>query len=503
MWLTPKNITSTGILYTLVFIISLNAYCLDKEKNNTSEDVDAYNFLSSAKDHYNSRTYDLVISAYLQSLKQKDVDSVYVFRELAFSYAKSNEPKLACEYIERYIMASLDIDFVEHSYFDQISTSEPYQVLADKYLKKVGWWSIFCIYIGFIGVFISVVLNLRKRSDKVANLLMSTFVLVHSFFMIHMGIYLMNYDYYLPHTFYMSISFSFVYGPLIYFYFKRVTLQYKFKKIDIWHLLPTLFLLVLLLPIYFLPAEEKLRIKIYNIRPYFVLITTSKLASLLIYGILVIRIYLKSTRNRTDMLKVVHNWQRNIVIFCSAYIVSYTVFAVLVIQHIVSGFLFYMQITSMALLVLYVGYTAFVRPSIFGNLKLLQSDQDRLNKYEKSGLTESLSLELKEKLLYLLDNEKIYKQNDINLHRISELLDTTRHNASQIINEHFDLNFFELINTYRIEEAMKILKSEDQRYLNIIDVAYEVGFNNKVTFNKSFKKYNQITPSEYVKSLVA
>nr|WP_247666498.1 helix-turn-helix domain-containing protein [Aquimarina sp. MMG015] len=82
-------------------------------------------------------------------------------------------------------------------------------------------------------------------------------------------------------------------------------------------------------------------------------------------------------------------------------------------------------------------------------------------------------------------------------------MDTTRHNTSQIINEHFNLNFFELINKYRIEEAKELLKGEKHKKFNIIDIAYEVGFNNKVTFNKSFKKYNNITPSEYVKSLVA
>ena len=48
---------------------------------------------------------------------------------------------------------------------------------------------------------------------------------------------------------------------------------------------------------------------------------------------------------------------------------------------------------------------------------------------------------------------------------------------------------------------MEILKADTEREKNIIDVAYEVGFNNKVTFNKSFKKINEVTPSQYVKAL--
>ncbi len=86
---------------------------------------------------------------------------------------------------------------------------------------------------------------------------------------------------------------------------------------------------------------------------------------------------------------------------------------------------------------------------------------------------------------------------------MSQRLDTTRHNTSQVINEHFDLNFFELINKFRIEEALEILQNDRHKNLNIIDIAYEVGFNNKVTFNKSFKKYLSQTPSQYIASLSA
>ena len=122
-------------------------------------------------------------------------------------------------------------------------------------------------------------------------------------------------------------------------------------------------------------------------------------------------------------------------------------------------------------------------------------------KYTKSSLTSSYSIELKEKLIYLLETEKIYKQNDINLDYLSEKLDTTRHNTSQVINENFNVSFFELINTYRIEEALEILKDDTENSLNIIEVAYAVGFNNKVSFNKSFKKHVSQTPSQYIGKL--
>ncbi len=63
------------------------------------------------------------------------------------------------------------------------------------------------------------------------------------------------------------------------------------------------------------------------------------------------------------------------------------------------------------------------------------------------------------------------------------------------------MNFHELVNTYRIQEAKSILETDIQKNLNIIDVAYEVGYNNEVTFNKAFKK-DTVTPSEYQKNSV-
>ncbi|WP_299256967.1 helix-turn-helix domain-containing protein [uncultured Aquimarina sp.] len=490
--------------FIFLFISSSLFSNYDKTNILNNWNTESDELIISATKYYDSNQYALAITNYQEVLKQGTGDSIVIFKKLAFSYAKSNQPELASKYIHEYVIASLDPSFVGHSYFDGIVDSEAYQLLADTYLKQVGLWSIFCFYVAFIGFFISIVLNFREKSDRVANLLMSAFILIHSVFIIHIGLYFSNYQYYLPHVFYISTLFSFLYGPLIYFYFKRVTINYRFKRLDLLHLVPSIVLIVLLFPIYSLPSDEKLKIILNKERPYINLISISKLISLLIYGGLVIKMYLNSIKINTYFSKIVFNWQRNIVYFCSIYIISYGIYSILILKKISSGFLFYIQVVSMALLVLYVSYTAFVQPSVFGVLRLIKNNiQPEIDKYKKSGLTESLSLELKEKLQFLLEEKKIYKQNDITLQKLAQYLDTTRHNTSQIINEHFNLNFFELINKSRIEEAKELLKEEKHKNFNIIDVAYEVGFNNKVTFNKSFKKYNQTTPSEYVKSLVA
>ncbi len=60
-------------------------------------------------------------------------------------------------------------------------------------------------------------------------------------------------------------------------------------------------------------------------------------------------------------------------------------------------------------------------------------------------------------------------------------------------------NINEYINHLRIEEAKKRLDDKD---LKIIDIAYAVGFESLVTFNRAFKKETGKTPSEYRNGLL-
>ena len=52
----------------------------------------------------------------------------------------------------------------------------------------------------------------------------------------------------------------------------------------------------------------------------------------------------------------------------------------------------------------------------------------------------------------------------------------------------------EYLNDYRIKKACVLVKNSD---LNIIDIAYETGFNNLSNFNRIFKKIMKMTPSTF------
>ncbi|MBP2830570.1 AraC family transcriptional regulator [Aquimarina sp. U1-2] len=388
-------------------------------------------------------------------------------------------------------------------------------LLLKEYVKKINIWTTLCLCIGFMGCFIGIILTFRINTEKTTNRLIGVLVLSFSLLILHDYLIITNLQYSLPHTLYFSTAFTFLYGPLLYFYFKRITSQYRFVKQDLIHFLPVVLILLLLLPTYVLPEEKKLNMMQNNSLPYFEFISVARLLVLSFYGFLIIRVYRVNISRLYGIKGSKQNrWITSLVVFYLCYAALSLMLTILVLFALNSTSIQYIKTTAVTLFVLYVSYIAFVHPSILDQVRINRFNINKASlllpvytqskvthRYQNSGLTAGLSLELKERLLYLLNHEKIYRQNDLTLQKLSELLDTTRHNTSQVINEHFDLNFFDLINLYRIQEAKKLLRKRvHQNHSTIIDIVYEVGFNNKVTFYRSFKKHTKVTPTKYVKS---
>jgi len=484
--------------YTAIFKLQLLLLFLVFTNSNSTAfafDVDSMTDLLAQKKSGTS----LILKAD-QDQSKFSQDSIQMYEDMAIIAARNNDVENASIYLEKYVQYSGDNGFVDTAYFKRFDDTPQFQELHKKYSLNFGGLNFFYLFSALIGFFIGLMLLLGKKQDKTAAILISIFVLVHSVFIFHLFLFNTNLQFRVPHTFFMSSIFSYLYGPLIYFYFKRITLNYNFRKIDWLHAIPTVIIIIITIPVFMLSADEKLRAMFdvgqVNKAPYLILGFSTKLLSLLIYGYLTLRVYLK-TKHYSWITADAKKWIRNLVTLTQVYVLSYFIYGFIIIDLIPKiDLLYHIQIIAMASMVLYIGYKSYLMPNLFST-----SFTKQQNKYKKSGLTASFSAELKEQLMELLDEEKIYRQNDISLAIISENLGTTRHNTSQVINEHFGLNFFELINKYRITEAMEILKNDTNKNLNIIDVAYEVGFNNKVTFNKSFRKFLSLTPSQYLNSL--
>jgi AraC-like DNA-binding protein len=432
--------------------------------------------------------------------QEGDSLSLDALKESAMIYAELGAIEKAADLTEKYIQKSHNAQILQQDALVAHQEKEPFKKLNEAYTPKFDGWSLFYLYAGLIGLFIAVVLNLKREGDRVARVLIGVFLFLHSLFIIHIALFRAKYTFYIPHSLYSSASFSFLYGPLLYFYFKRISSNYKLKVVDILHLLPSLLLIAYLIPIYMYPAEQKLALMYQRETQVGWLdhaIVVLKTVSLITYAYLCYKIYSRNRKmDQTD--KKALNWQKNITIFNGVYVVSYIIYGLIITRLVNAEFLVHPQILSMAVLVLYVGYSAYINPNILvgGEKKLVP-----IKKYKKSGLAESLSQELADRIHYIFDKEEYYRHNDISLENLSSKLECSRHHTSQVINAHFQCSFFELVNRYRINEAKDQMALDVYRNLTIIEIAYGVGFNNKVTFNKAFKKDTGLTPSQYIEAI--
>ncbi|XDD49372.1 helix-turn-helix domain-containing protein [Leptospira sp. WS92.C1] len=93
--------------------------------------------------------------------------------------------------------------------------------------------------------------------------------------------------------------------------------------------------------------------------------------------------------------------------------------------------------------------------------------------------------------------EKIYQNEDVSLGYVAERLSLTTHQLSELINQRLNKSFFAWLNQYRIEEAKQLLIQTDK---TVLEIAMEVGFNNRSSFNEAFLKFTETTPIDYKRS---
>lgn len=121
-------------------------------------------------------------------------------------------------------------------------------------------------------------------------------------------------------------------------------------------------------------------------------------------------------------------------------------------------------------------------------------------KYKGSNLDPESSKIYLQKIIYLVEVEKIYCDPNTSLKSISMKLNISPRLISQVINAELKKSFYEWINYYRIKEAQRLLADPRFKEKSIIDIAYSTGFNTKSAFNRVFKQFTGMTPSMYKKS---
>jgi AraC-like DNA-binding protein len=122
-----------------------------------------------------------------------------------------------------------------------------------------------------------------------------------------------------------------------------------------------------------------------------------------------------------------------------------------------------------------------------------------IGKYRKSSLTESGKMKILDSITTELDTKHYYSDNLASLSELARKIGESPHHVSQVINEKLNQSFFELLASYRVEEAKRILLEDKTNKLTVEEISEIVGYNSKTAFNNAFKKLTGKTPSEFRK----
>lgn len=296
---------------------------------------------------------------------------------------------------------------------------------------------------------------------------------------------------------YLTDSVSLLYGPLFYFYVLRLL---EVSNKPIWpHLTP--FLLFVIFNTLWLvigpdPQMATLRSNFY------LFMTTSSLAQIITYLILSwrvtvrYRLQIKSQRSYHPSLRYL---QVLIVIISSCVILfSTNYFGQQAGYQLNLDFLDY-HVTWLLLsaFIFTLAYYAIRQPEIFRlEPAAVYQNETSLNEMDSA---KDLSPVL-ERLTEILQNERPYLDPELSLEALARKVGCRKEILSKVINQGLNMNFYQLVNEYRIKAFEALAQDKSNAHLTHLALAYEAGFRSKTTFYKAFKELKQSSPSAYLKN---
>src|SRR5690606_5142405 len=101
------------------------------------------------------------------------------------------------------------------------------------------------------------------------------------------------------------------------------------------------------------------------------------------------------------------------------------------------------------------------------------------------------------RLKQLLEQEHIYRDENLSLATLAELLGISSHQTSELINTQFDQGFSRLIRHYRVEEARRQLIDEPRA--SVLSIGLAAGFSSQSNFYAAFREITGETPGQFRK----
>lgn len=173
------------------------------------------------------------------------------------------------------------------------------------------------------------------------------------------------------------------------------------------------------------------------------------------------------------------------------------IFLVTILLTFVSVWNNYVLYLAGTLFTYWLGMSAYIRQN-----KMSQEDVLEYNKAPAKTYFAGEDAEIyTRQLINLMEADNIYLNPQLKLDLLAKKMSLSEKVVSNLLNQHLKKNFNDFVNEYRIEEAKKRLTEPAASKFTIAAIAYDCGFNSLATFQRCFKQFTGITPSQYQNGL--
>lgn len=368
----------------------------------------------------------------------------------------------------------------------------------------INWLEQFILFGAMQGFLLALVISRMKNSNQVAKVFLGSLLVLTSFILIGRVFFQTEFlqKYWMVYTY--SDIIIFLFGPIIYLF----TCSLLGKKLPPrsklhWHFWPAL--IHLLIVNTFLSLAMVGTITFFT-RLHFILIYSA----LEFFAIVSLGIYLWKSLKLFNKYELeyfsnysspnVHLFLKHFLYFSliilGMWLISFLLKAInLVVDS--NGAVYYGFWTLGAISTYFLSYKILLNPEILKPPKIEQpKTTDRITSIQ-TPISQEILIS-KEQLSYFLGTKKVYQNPNLSLNDLAEAMQINRHGLSKTINQGFNKNFFDLINSHRIQEFIE--KYDDK--FTFLEVAFEVGFNSKSAFNRAFRKETGTNPSTYFKNQI-
>lgn len=353
------------------------------------------------------------------------------------------------------------------------------------------------------GVIYGFILFNSTHHNKMANRILGAILILLSYRLLVQVMRLFGLGHY-DSWYYLMIDLSWVHGALIYFYTRAQTQpNLRFFRKDWVHFLPLVVqilfsVFVRLQNLYWDGTRESLSWLGY----YGYVLWMNNSTIYIVASTLIIFYSYKSLKVLSSLngsFYIADNklkWIKRIIFSFLAYfslILLVLLIDLIVYQSVNEGsyfyftrFYYYPFFIGISILTYWIGLEGFSRrndPEISIKNVLSSEDVRQLNA-------------ISNKLKNSMEQDKLYRDQELSLSSLSERLDIKPYLVSQSLSEVLNKRFNDFVNEYRVKEVQRLLKDPSNSKYTLLSLAMEAGFNSKSSFNRAVKKKLGIPPSK-------